>query len=642
MKFALPIVLSLVAAPAILPAQDFTPKPARSEFDMKELRSFISRDLGTPYSYGSLRKAGGETRAIHGIVVDHNGAPIASAQVALCRDIGYDHRSFDENYDVTDAEGRFVVEGDLTRSRVVVRRPDGSTWHQTTAPGQNRIEIRWPKPAAVSVSLDKSVGSLISGTAVVLVSKHYWVGMSPLRRETDIGSESQAVFERVPPGEYAVLVGRQPELAKPSTAPPIPRRLIAVARVRVDPGERKSVTAVSSGNRTISGKFDTSEPLVIEVREQKTAYEHVTQLVDYLTTSPTGHFETRALPPGRYLLRVTRNRPKPDPGELGGFRPQRPVNLVGKYRVTVPVVDQPVTLKLPLEDTVANRVQQVLDSEGQTNVSWSYADVQAAMVEKGSETTKLLVDMLSDPHAPEPWKRLSLQTLNRRLDSETVVSRLVDLLAKTNDQKLRTAIIGGFRSSGHHQDRLVTAIIPLARATDYRMRWAVITTLPTLITDQNRNAVIPVLIQALSDPWDRTRSDAAAWLARLNAESAATELERVRSEDPVGKVRVSAAYAIWKLTGDQKQALQIMTVRLRKDDDYSGQWESAWYLSQFDELPDITIRALVAKTEVEVKAPFDTIDKYEQNRVKRTAISTLNKLAPEALPESLRKKQSLP
>ena len=146
------------------------------------------------------------------------------------------------------------------------------------------------------------------------------------------------------------------------------------------------------------------------------------------------------------------------------------------------------------------------------------------------------------------------------------------------------------------------------------------------VTDKNRDRVIPWMIEGLSDPYPRTRSDMAAWLGRAKAKRAVAELDRVSRKDPSGAVRVAAAHAAAQITGETKRAVQVMTTRLR-DDTYCGQWQAAQFLGEYKDLPEITIKALASKVKT-VKGPYRTVEKYEDNRISTTAKRTLEKVAP--------------
>ena len=127
--------------PTIAAESAVTPKAERSQFDMEEVRRFISRTLSRPASEGSLRVWGTQTRKVHGRVVDHDGQPVAGAHVAFVEPIGFSRQCYDENFDKTDDQGRFLVEGGLLKSRLVVQRSDTQVWATQITGKDEKVEI---------------------------------------------------------------------------------------------------------------------------------------------------------------------------------------------------------------------------------------------------------------------------------------------------------------------------------------------------------------------------------------------------------------------------------------------------------------------------------------------------------------------
>ncbi len=193
-------------------------------------------------------------------------------------------------------------------------------------------------------------------------------------------------------------------------------------------------------------------------------------------------------------------------------------------------------------------------------------------------------------------------------------------------------MIRAFDDAKHDIPQIINAISPFLRDPDFRIRWGTCFTLARLGQShaESRRRVIRLLIPLLSDPWDRTRADVAAALGRLGAEEALPALQKTR-DDPVGRVRVVAAWAIWKINGDADQAIRLMTSRLNSSNQ-SGRLESAYMLAEFESLPPITVKALVAAAKFDGKPPF-TGNAQVHASVKRSAMATLRKRAPEALPE---------
>lgn len=127
---------------------------------------------------------------------------------------------------------------------------------------------------------------------------------------------------------------------------------------------------------------------------------------------------------------------------------------------------------------------------------------------------------------------------------------------------------------------------------------------------------------------DETRAEAVAALGRIKADEAIPALE-TPIEDPVGKVRVMAAWALWRITGERERPIKLMTIRLRARD-HSGKVEAARLLGDFGELPEITIKQLLAHTHSTDTAPYYG-EKLLRMQLKRASLATLKKVAPQTL-----------
>jgi HEAT repeat protein len=182
--------------------------------------------------------------------------------------------------------------------------------------------------------------------------------------------------------------------------------------------------------------------------------------------------------------------------------------------------------------------------------------------------------------------------------------------------------------------KIIEGVAPYRNDDDMRVRWATYYTLARLNTadSSHQETVVQCFTEMLSDSWDRVRADVAAMLGRLQANEALPALRKTR-DDPSAKVRVWGAWAMWKITGDQDPAVRLMTACLFNES-LGGKWESAYLLADFEELPPLTVKALLHVTRLDEDPPQDKADEFEQNRIKRTAISTLKKQAPESLEKS--------
>ena len=136
--------------PSVARSQETELKRARTPFDMGIMSDFISFDLSATQPRTSIKAEGGPTRTIHGTLLDHNGEPVAGAFVAFTSRIGYGDRNYFENFDVTDARGRFVVEAHEERERLVFHRGAGLVWPVQLEDDDSQLTVRWPAPASLN------------------------------------------------------------------------------------------------------------------------------------------------------------------------------------------------------------------------------------------------------------------------------------------------------------------------------------------------------------------------------------------------------------------------------------------------------------------------------------------------------------
>lgn len=608
-----------------------TPKAKRSQFDMEEVRRFISRTLSRTASEGSLRIWGIQTRKVRGRVVDHDGQPIAGAHVAFVEPIGFSRQCYDENFDKTDDQGRFLVEGGLLKSRLVVRRSDRQIWATQITGKDDNVEIVWPQPAAVHISVDADL--LQQDAPIVRVtSARYRGGMSTLTEQYELDEKNSFEITDQLPGDFTISVQRTIKLGEHSES-----RYVEVGSFHAEPGADLAVRCRPTGNRRVSGKCPPAlkGPAILYVDRIRTKYEDGYRTFD-LVACEDGTFTTVPLPPGSYVLRFKRP-PQPKPAvprnrAISGFRPvyAEPEWL---HRFVVPDADKPLIVDTsPPQDKVAARVQSVLDSRGAMNVSWSHTDVQVAQLQRDSDREAVereLLRLYSDPTTPQQWMYTIRRTLGGMLDSPEVRNVLFEQLRSADHLGDRTAVLGIFRDSRRATREIIDAIAEYRHDENIYIRSSALNALGRLIDADEvvRPVILPWLIEATTDQYDRLRSDMVATLGRIKAEEAVPALE-VAMKDPIGKVRVMAAWALWRITGERERPIKLMTVRLRASD-HSGKVEAANFLGEFDELPEITLKQLRPFTLVEVKPPYRG-EKLLKFQLKNAATRTLKKVSPDA------------
>ena len=605
------------------------PKSQRSQFDMEEVRRFISQTLSRTASEGSLRVWGMQTRTIRGRVVDHTGQPVAGAYVAFVEPIGFSRQCYDENFDKTDDQGRFVVEGDLRRSRLVIRRSGSQIWDTEVSDDADNLVVIWPQPATVRVSVDAD-SQQPNSSLVRITSAQYRGGMSTLSIERKLDETDSVTINDQLPGEFTVSVLRTIRIGEHSES-----RHVEIGSFQAEPGANLSVTCQSTGNRRVSGKCPPGikGPAILYVERVRTGYEDGTRTFD-IVACEDGTFTTVPLPPGSYVLRFKRApQPKPAPQQNQIIRGFRPIysEPEWRYHFVVPVEDQPLTVDTSSsQNKVAARIQSILDSRGVMNFSWSHTDVQVSQLLGSADREAVQRELLRlsrDSNTPQEWLYPIRRALGGMLDSPEVLNVLFDQLRSAEHLGDRTAVLEIFRDSKRATREIIDVIAQYRHDKNIYIRSSALNALGRLVDadEAMRPVILPWLIEAASDPYGGIRFDMVATLGRIKAEDAVPALE-VAMEDPIGRVRVMAAWALWRITGERERPIKLMTVRLRASD-HSGKVEAADFLGEFGELPEITLKQLRPFTLAEVKPPYRG-ENLLRFRLKHAALSTLKKVRP--------------
>ncbi|MAG93678.1 MAG: hypothetical protein CMJ48_08010, partial [Planctomycetaceae bacterium] len=512
-----------------------------------------------PRSRGTFANFGFETRTVRGRVVDHEGKPVVGALVAFAERIGYSGECFDENFDKTDEMGRFLVEGDLERTRVVVRRSATAIWNVNLKPEQEFVAITWPKPATCHITVDPSLCN--PNDDLTITTTRYCAGMSVIRVKARIDADRRATVANLIPGDYFIAANKSITIGDADETTPV-----EIGHFSIEPGEEKRVSCVQGGQRRVVGKIPKAGVRMrLRVERQKLRYEDWTRCVGFVACAEDGSFRTRPLEPGRYLLRFV----GPAPANRGGFRgfgfPAGPVTV--KHRLDIPNDDVPIELTVGgKQQGTSAFVHQTLDREA--SGLWSNADIQISELlahpdRKG--VSEELLRITNDPLAPYSWRRPALRALGGMTDSPKVIDALLEKLKSVprSDTKAKARVIRAFAGCKHSSRKIVESIAEYRNDENLRVRWATYDTLARLVhvDPDNRERIIGWLVEMLSDPWDRIRADVAATLGRLAANQSVPALRKARN-DPVGKVRVWSAWAIARITHERRQAVELMTERL--------------------------------------------------------------------------------
>jgi hypothetical protein len=602
-------------------------KAERSQFDMREVKDFISHTLMLSQPEGSLHVWGMQTRTVSGRLVDHAGQPIEGAYVAFVEPQGFSHNCYNENFDRTDEEGRFLVEGDLLRSRIVVRR--GRTQHLAVnvADNADSVDVVWPEPATVRLTVDPEF--LGPEDRAVCVRPTRQTGLSSLFVPLELDEKNSIEITDQLPGEFAVCTLRSIRAGKRSVS-----RYVEVGTFEVAAGEKLSMDYHTVGKRRVSGKCPAAlkGPAILTVDRIPASPEDAYRCFDHVLCED-GTFETAPLPPGRYVLRF-REPPQPKaPGiRLPVTRSLRPVPTVKewRHRIVVPTADEPLNVVLSSSATDArSRIESILDAQRDIHVSAfrDFGIMRLGMTFTEDEVRQELLRLFKAPDTPQEWKYSIRKLFGQNLDDDEVYAAMLDQLANAERLSDRIAVLSEFRNSQTRIRAIVDAIAPYRNAQEVRLRWSALKALGRLIDrdESLRETILPWLIEATSDRYEGIRFDMVATLGRIGAEESVPALNTA-IKDPVGKVRVMAAWALWRITGERERPIKLMTIRLRADD-HSGKVLAARYLGEFDQLPEITVKQLRRHTLVDVKPPYRG-ENLLRFQLKNAALSSLKKVRP--------------
>ena len=605
------------------------PKPARSQFDLGTFHEFVSHTLSRPTSRGSLEPFGFVTKTVTGRVVDHNGRPIVGAKVAFVEAVGFSDKCYDENFDLTDEQGRFLVIGGTDRSRIVVQNIAGHVFEKEVSIPDTTTQLDWPQLASCKIIIGESLQKDLTHISVMLADEQ---GLHSTRQVVDLDNSYTGEISNLMPGSYRVYTTRG---AKQGESVEVSQ--IEIAKFTVAVNENLEITCNRVGQRRIIGKLaiPLDEPVVVRVIRQKSKYSQTSGNVDIVSVNADGIFETDPLPPGRYQLRFLWPQPdNPVPRRAGGFRGFGPMRRAFSRRIVIPETNEPFEfLHAPgQEQSVADFIQGVFDSEGNPNHSFSYSDIQVSQVaghEDKDAVVAELIRLLKDEFTPYQWEHLIQMLLASMTDSREVVAAIMEKLEASPEA--RQGLIWALTRSTENLELLTDGIEKYRHDENPRIRSCAYHSLLQFVQRDNtlKRKIEPWLLEGLSDPFQGIREAIIPVLGRIKAETTLSKLIEACTDDNY-KIRVFAAYSVYQLTGEAEPAIKVMTQRLNSSN-LAGQNEAAYLLANFESLPEITKKSLRAKTRFSEKENRSNAVISEKHMIKNSAINTLNKIDPDYL-----------
>ena len=625
------IVPTHAAAGDAAAADNVPSKQARSQFDLREFDDFINFDLSVPRPRGPLQIEDRSIRTVHGQVLDHFGQPVVGAQVALAEEIGKHNEDFNENYDKTDESGRFLVQGNSSRCRVVVRRAKGKLLNIPLTAEQGDVRVVWPAPRRVRLVVDAA--RCWPDTSIFLSSTEYWAGMEPLRMKATIDAHGVAILDDVPMGTFRVYVVRP--LVTPDGGELYAER--ELGQFSVGAAEVNEVRLDDDPVIRVEGDAALPGACALIHREQL-RYTHIIGIVDAVFCDDKGRFTARVPGPGVYRLEV-KAAPKPPLTKQERERQdtfeqddENPILMTHRFVVDEKTEAVKLDLQAKVDPTIAF-VHATLDSQPPSFASWSHSDVQAAWLvghEDRAGVVKELVRILNDPQAPHLWSYPTLQALGDMTETPGVVDALLTMMDSPDHLGRRAGLIHALHKAESDLPRIIERVSQHTKDYEMTDRWGVLSTLARIAFahPETKEQVIPVLITGLDDEDERIRSDSARSLGLLQAKLAAPELTKLL-EDPSYKVRLWAARALWQTTKNRQPLIEMTTtILLRDDDDLQAKKDAILALSDVPELPQEILDALTTYAANNDKPPFNDPQELMRYQLGMAARARLKEQTP--------------
>jgi hypothetical protein len=624
-----PVMLCPVVLCPEQASADETRVPAgkkRADFDLQQYKKFIDFDLSRPKPACAMTDMGIPGRSVEGQLVDHRGSPIAEVAVAIVEPIGYSGHCYYENFDTTDDQGRFEVEGSVAKTRLIFRKPSGRIWKVNVAANQRPIRVTWPEPATVTVQVSPETAGV--GDSVSIQTRRYWAGMAVMRESAEINETGSAVFDDVIPGDYFVTMLKTIEVVGKQKS-----RTVEIGALSVAAGDQLIVQCEREGTVMRGAYRIKPSPIVgnlatfVSIQRDRQGYEDWPPDGDLLNLDQDGTFRSRPLSPGNYTIKVMAKGLAP-PGRFGGggdlsVRAWRVIVDGSSTTIDLDSIAEPGELQKKVEDVL----QSAADATGRVRGE-SYAG-QLKIFSDRSDAEQLLLRMLTDPACPYRWRRVIPEILQTMTDSPQVIAGLIDALDQPIDDRERGAVMRAFGSATQRVGEIVRALADECDDSRHITRGIAIRALGELAIMNPEQAVeiAELLERGLDDSWEATRLTAADYLGRIGSTNALPALLKTR-DDVYGPVAVMAAYSAWKIGGDPEFVYPTMTAILNREG-IAGMWEAAYFMKSVAEkhpVPEETRAALRRVAMMAGKPPFKSSFEYEQSRAAAAAQKVLDQI----------------
>lgn len=315
----------------------------------------------------SYIRAKEQSKVLHGRIVDHSGHPVSGAEVFFTSEVAIDIengavRGSSERHQVTDAEGRFVLEGAGERARdsIVVLAPHlhafllPSLSHGKTTAHVANLQLSLPEPATLVLRYDIP-GDLDEAeirAQLATWDMPEWRGKLECTQRVSVEQGGEVVLSNLLPGTYDISRDKGLRASRELGHTAMCDRQTMV----LGSGERQIVEFVRKRGARVSGRVLGLEKTagwkaIVYIREADASGDPMGQdwqqtTFDGQVTGEDGNFETALLEPGEYLAVAHVYKPLTEQQRhsTGWILP----SLVGTARFTVPGEGSPAALEVEM------------------------------------------------------------------------------------------------------------------------------------------------------------------------------------------------------------------------------------------------------------------------------------------------------
>ncbi|MEZ6124206.1 MAG: M56 family metallopeptidase [Planctomycetaceae bacterium] len=444
------------------PDQSATADPhvRRDPFQLLHFREKFNQPYFTTPPEDSLDVLGFPSRPIEGRLVNSDGKPISGMPVAVQPKYGsgrlmasvqihVSDQAVDENFDVTDEEGRFRVEATMEHPVLVFFSTAGL--YRLTEPTvkDQAQDYQWPEPVSLSWSVPRRYAE--PGQQIHFCQQGLWTKqIQPVYSATV--PEDRQVRIQLPRGKYTACA----EAVEYEV-------MVELSRFTVTPNMTTIPDVPSAADgAVIGGNCDLSPEkhyvIVTRPHHARTgSLIYQVMAVDMVRPAADGFFATRKLPPGAYVVKLVSTNP--------GASPRYPV---WQWRVQIQAGDPTINLsgvpadgesKVTTDNSVRSRIEQILSTR------FDYSGLQYLLEDVTTdhdELVRTLFEILNDSDCPDEWRSPVREYLFYRAPTSIpLIDGAVATILDSQDSRSRDESVRRIVNIQDQAGRIIQGLRPL-------------------------------------------------------------------------------------------------------------------------------------------------------------------------------------